>query len=129
MTTGLFKGKVLKRRVMFVTLLLFTLSACTSMNMEANTDDTEWLDLGTEWLSLRIINIYDSPEDSFWNRTISACRVDQSSSCNEVQYVFNHFHLPEIGVTENSFVRVEVPKLRWMPDPAELFVRSWELIN
>jgi len=113
-----------KLSAMLIIFLITALYACDSGNL--NESDTEWL-------RLKILDIYDYPQDylqSPWQHTITACSPNWfSNNCQHVQYFFNHTDLQYIGVTEGSIVRVEVSIMRLLPDPAPLFVRNWELIE
>ena len=109
----IFKGTLF---LVFLTMIL-SLSACYSRDL----NESE-----TEWLRLRIIDIYDYPQEE-WDHTITACSWRRFSRCRQVEYVFNHLHLGHIEVSENSVVRVEVSVPRILPLPAPLFVRNWEL--
>ena len=66
---------------------------------ETSHEDTGW------WLYLRILNVYDVPQEGMWNHTMTACNVASDVDCRDVQYVFNHLHLPDIGVDVGSHVR------------------------
>jgi len=84
----------------------------------------------TVWLELRILSIYDVPQDTFGaNHTMTACNVWSDANCQDMEYVFNHLHLPDIGVEVESRVRVEVDRERIIPFPAPLFIRDWALID
>lgn len=87
------------------------------------TDDEWWS--GTEWLYLRVLHIYDDQQNNF----MTACNMEKYADCHDVQFEFQHLHLPDIGVDVGSHIRVEVALERIIPDPAPLFIYNWELID
>jgi len=102
-------------------ILLIVLQGCT-LN-EIHLEDTEWL-------YLRILNVYDVPQDTFGaNHTMTACDVRSDVDCRNMEFVFNHLHLPDIGVEVGSHVRVEVPKVLLLVFPGRFFIFDWELID
>ena len=84
----------------------------------------------TETFEIRIVEIFDEPQNSRWNDTISACALSSeclSGDSNLPDYVFNHLDLPDIGVFEGAIVSVTVPLERQVPLPMPLDVKSWRL--
>jgi len=115
-------------------ILLVILQGCT-LN-ETTPSDTEQLygetpNVETEWLYLRILSIYDAPQDIYFNvnHTMTACCLRSDVDCHDMEIIFNHLHLPDIGIEVGSHVRVEVARERIIPFPAPLFIRDWELIE
>jgi len=114
--------------VALVLILAAIFQGCTTDR--ATNEDIERLpNEETEWLYWRILHIYDAPQDTFTNHTITACNVASDVDCGDVEYVSNHLHLHDIGVEVGSHVRVEVPALRSAPFPGRPFIFDWELID